>query len=183
LPARRNILPKPCPECGSNYGSIRIAVLTGTTHPVSRSNVAKRVIERGAFDRIVNDEDNEPKSVHGYGRTVSLVRIKHYNASGYFNVKNSLNSKPMSDEVIKSDRKKLMANQQKWCSFRIDENFIGRFEPITKELAERFERLRERKSFDFRPNDSFLEAVKKYGWNDLPRSSSKYHRVTRDIWS
>lgn len=158
LPARRTILPKLCPECGSDHGSIRMSILTGTRIPTSRRKGRGKEIRRG-------------------GDTVILVRIKHYNAAAYSSVKNLMKSKIGSDANNEKLKKELYKKQQKWCSFRIDEYFISQFEPDLMKKYESMERLNDRKSFDWKPNPSFLNAVEKYGWNDIPRYSSKYRRA------
>lgn len=174
LPAKRRILPHPCPECGSDHGSIRIAVLTGTTLPVTRSKLARR-FERSKTRKITINKKTEEKSVHFNGKTVVLVRIKHYDASGYSSAQKSMKLKLTNDK--EKLRNELMAKQQKWCSFRINEDFVQEFEPITKALTKRFEALNERKSFDFRPTDSFLKAVQEKGWNVFPHTSPRFRKI------
>lgn len=174
LPAKRRILPHPCPECGSDYGSIRIAVLTGTTLPIRRSKLARRFVDCGKTT--VNKKTGE-KTVHFWGKTVVLVRIKHYDPDGYSSAKELTNSKPASTINEEKAQKELMTAQQKWCNFRIDEDFAYKFEPITKHLVKKFESLDERKSFEFRPSDLFIKAVKEKGWNVLSHKSQKYRNT------
>ena len=169
MPAKRNILPHPCPECGSNYGSIRIAVVTGISGPHTtyyRNNGVltskKEVSDRG-------------------GDTEIIVRIKHYKPSGYATVKRMKISNPSLGGA--KLRREFLKHQQKWCSFRINGDFVFRYEPRTMTVYRKLENLDYRKSIDWKPSKNFLEAVKLYGWNNLPRFSEKYRQHTSEYYS
>jgi len=146
MPAKRNFLPKPCPECPLDYGSLRIGVFVG---------------------RIM---------------VSILVRIKHYNPVGYAHTK-----KQIEENTISKDKKEqtleLMKSQQKWCSARIDKKFAFQFEPKTERIYSKLESRIFRRGLgdkiindEWKPSQAFFDAVKKYGWNVLPRYSDVYHR-------
>lgn len=111
-----------------------------------------------------------------------MVRIKHYNYSGYAGAKQEIktNMKKEDEEHLKQN---LMNKQQKWCSFRIGKKFA--FENETR-TAFYFEEIEESDTHqrvihhDWKPSQTFLDAVKKHGWNDLPKYSETY-RQRKDI--
>jgi len=167
MPAKRNILPHPCPECGSNYGSIRIAVVTGTHGPT-----VVRGPKLGEYHKVFE---------HSWGRTEIIVRIKHYRPSGYATVKRMKLSNPSLGGA--KLRREFMKQQQKWCSFRITGDFVLNCEPRAITVYRKLDGLGYRKSIDWKPSKTFLDAVKQHGWNNLPRFSEKYRQDISEYYS
>jgi len=144
MPAKRHYLPHPYPECESDHGSIRIGVIAGS-------------------------------SGKGYGPTRVIIRIKHYNPVGYAATKRKIKN-PFSIENDIQLKKELMRNQQKWCSFRIEDDFAFQCEPRTESVFNFLDDGNHlgRKSIEWKPSEFFINAVKKYGWNNLPKYSDRY---------
>jgi len=141
LPAKRYILPKPCPECGLNYGSLRIGIFSGRS------------------------------------KTSVLIRVKHYNPFGYAEIKRKSKGSIIQDK--NKLKKEFMKKQQKWCSVRIDKKFALKYEPRVEfyfDEIEEVDTFRKIIHLDWKPGKKFLNAVKKYGWNDFPKYSEKYYR-------
>ena len=174
MPAKPNILPKLCPICKSDHGSIRIGIIAG--HRGSKITG----LENGKIQNSIVD--------YG-GQATILIRIKHYSKEGYQDAKQIIDSGIPFDEITtiyskKKKEKKQIINimkyktvkQQKWCSFRIKKDFAFNFEPKTFGVYQKLKKTNKRKSIDWKPSDNFLHAIKKHGWNDLPKYSSKYKK-------
>ena len=72
-----------------------------------------------------------------------------------------------------------MREQQKWCSVRIDKKFAFKYEPKTELYFDEIDdadTLFKMINLEWKPSEKFLNAVKRYGWNNFSKYSEKYYK-------
>jgi len=127
MPAKRKLLPRPCPKCGSSFGTIQIVYL-----PAVRTKIIKKIDEEAR--KVIKKSVKISGSSRGF-----VIRIGHYVPEHYEEVKKS-NDNPFNYASEEDKKKRLRTSQRRWCSFRSDhlEDDIGlryRYDGITKPVT------------------------------------------------
>lgn len=136
------------------------------------------------------------------GVTQILCRIKHYSNIGYHRAKKEIkkesfereynerlerkktrlqNNKEHEEKKIESreqkEEKYKRLRQQKWCSFSIEKRFATANEVRLENFYEILSKFHRRVSNEWKPSQCFLDAVKQYGWYNLPRFYNRNKRA------
>jgi len=149
MAAKRKLLPLPCPKCGEDFGTIQIVIFANDYH----ENVICRI---GHYD------------AEGY------KKIKNINKINQINEIRKINDKSLEKLFQKDVRKK----QRKWCSFRIDKNFVETILPIDEDfeyLENREFKKPFRKSITYSTSSFLDDLIREDGWHMLSNYSQKYH--------
>lgn len=108
MPAKRNELPRPCPKCGSYFGTVQIVFFHGMR------KVKKQESRYEAWNNLTR-----PTHRHSGGHDNAVFRIGHYDSKLYKKTKVE-NNKSHNFESEEIKKKKLRTSQRRWCSFRSD---------------------------------------------------------------
>ncbi len=109
MPAKRNLLPSPCPKCRSPYGTVQMVFFSG-----------KR-------------KNGKPSG----GSADHVIRIGHYDSAGYFEAKKE-NANVINDDSDEDEDRNLRSSQRHWCSFRsaVLDDYKGLVPPPSKTITE-----------------------------------------------
>jgi len=84
-------LPRPCPKCSKEYGTIQIAYFPNSKRKGSKRSYGNRFLSRW------------------------IIRIGHYDSESYKKAKKNYRDSILIDKTAL--RKKISTSQRKWCSF------------------------------------------------------------------
>jgi len=100
MSAKRNILPRECPKCRMNYGTVQMVFFAGRKKPkkTNRGRIRKK-------EERYHVSDN------------AVIRIGHYSSKGYDEAKKE-NISISNDKSEEDNDRNLRSSQRKWCSFR-----------------------------------------------------------------
>ncbi len=107
-----------------------------------------------------------------------VCRIGHYDAEGYKKINKINKIKKVNLENIDYNfQKDVRAKQRKWCSFRINKEYVETILPLDEDFEylenqRRISPFRKSITYSYLPN--FKELIKKKGWHMLLDYSHKY---------